>query len=120
MSIKLQAIMNEDLSYNELGKKAFLAEGLKVMKQLAKDLALPDGSFNIRTNKSGVACSGEVILHADNVYVSLEQRFGNSSEVLYRTCKGQKDYSGGHNNWASVSSFADGSLLAKVQRLISA
>lgn len=116
MSIKLQNIMSQDLSYNEDAKKKFLAEARKVLKDLAKKLNLSPGTFNISTNKGGIAVSGGVILHTDTFYLSLEQSTFGSKEVLIRSCNGQKDYSGGVNNHLSVSDFESGKIksMAKV------
>ena len=67
-----------------------------IFKKLANNLGLKPGQFSIRTNKAGPAVIGETTLHAENIYVQV----GSTAGILYRSCNGQKDYSGGHNNWA--------------------
>jgi hypothetical protein len=42
-------------------------------------------------------------LHGDHLYVQVSQSaMGYHSGVLFRTCKGRKDYVGGPNNFASL------------------
>lgn len=79
--------------YNEENKAKFKKLSLSFMRKLAKYLNLPKGSYSIRFNPGGIAVSGDAILHHDSFYVWLND-FGG----CWRTCKGQKDYTGGTNN----------------------
>ncbi len=88
-----------NLSYNEEPKFRFLALGRQLARKLAADLGLAPGTFDIRTNKAGIAVSGEVTLHAERLYVSLGQSFLGTS-FMFRCCNGRKDYSGAVNRWA--------------------
>ena len=53
--------------------------------------------------------SGETILHTDTLYVCVEPGtcMGPGFEILFRTCKGRKDYTGGGNNFARLSLLDD-------------
>ena len=82
-------------------------------------MALAPGSFEIRSNKAGVAVSGEVTLHHDRAYIQVGQ-FGLSSGhgILIRTCKGRKDYTGGPNHFVALTMLDDIPALAAVVRAI--
>ena len=44
---------------------------------------------------AGTAVSGEITLHGDHLYVQVSQSaLGSHSGILFRTCKGRKDYVG--------------------------
>lgn len=89
-------------------KRSFHSLGRKFLKDLANELDLAPGSYEIRSNRGGVAVSGEVTLHHDGLYVQLSDNMGAAPQLLYRTCKGRRDYSGGVNNWMSLSRLTDG------------
>jgi len=66
--------------------------------RIATALGLEPGSYDLRSNQAGIAVSGEITL-----YVQVSQSaMGYHSGVLFRTCKGRKDYVGGPNNFASL------------------
>ena len=48
---------------------------------------------------------GEVTLHSDHLYLMVHVMTGEL-RVMYRTCKGRKDYSGGMNHFIGVSDLA--------------
>ncbi len=81
---------------------------------LARHLGLPKGTYEVRSNMGGIAVSGEVTLHGENVYVQVSQLLlgGPRLEILYRTCNGRKDYSGGINHFAHISMMEDTAALA--------
>ncbi|MER8772788.1 hypothetical protein NKH63_29395 [Mesorhizobium sp. M0960] len=86
---------NRSCSYDEQHKRRFHATARSRLKKLAAELALPQGSFDLRSNKAGIAVSDEIILHHDRAYIQVGQ-FGLSSGhgILIRTCKGRMDYTG--------------------------
>ena len=92
------------LPYHSDNKEMFGKEGVSIMKSLAKYLKAK--SFDVSYNKSGIACSGEVyasMMFTDEigVYFTIQQdSFGGKKyNILYRTIKHLKDYSGGGNNY---------------------
>jgi hypothetical protein len=88
-------------------KDAMHLEGAKFLKSLAKTLGLSSGQYTVRSNKAGIAVSGEVTLHADHLYVQLSSSFSKPGlQLLYRSCLSQKDYSGGQNHFVQVSDLA--------------
>ncbi len=82
---------------------------------LARELGLPRGSTEIRSNKGGIAVSGEIILHHETLYLQVSQSsFGGG--ILYRSCKGRKDFCGGVNHFADVALLDDPPRLAALLR----
>jgi|688.fasta_scaffold269969_6 hypothetical protein len=101
-------ISSQNVGYNPEAKEQFLKMSKKLAAITAQELGLEKGSYDIRVNKAGVAVSGEVTLHSDNLYV----QFGQSSmpgngRFLCRSCKGRKDYTGGSNQWYKFEDLRD-------------
>jgi hypothetical protein len=106
---------NASVTYNEQAKAAFHRVALSRLRRLAVLIGLPKGTYEVRSNKGGIAVSGEITLHGEHIYLQVSQScMGPGSSILYRTCKGRKDYSGGHNNFAPLSMLDDLDGLASV------
>ena len=106
----------EILQYNEEGKTMFKRIGVKAMKELAVALELKE--YNVSFNPGGIAVSGDLLpigMWTENlgVYISMNKDFPNApwGQILYRTIKHMKDYTGGSNNWLKFE------LLAKPDEL---
>lgn len=83
-------------------KKAFHSKWKKNLKILAKKMNLNDADYEVRSQLGGPAVLGEVILHTTWFYVMVgEPLYGGNQNVMYRTCKSMKDYSGGRNQWCT-------------------
>lgn len=82
------------------GKLAFHRDGPAFLRALATAIGMPTGSYTVRTNKGGIAVSGEVTLHGETLYVWMEESCvgRRGITITYRTCRGLTDYSGGRNN----------------------
>lgn len=94
-------------SYTDAGhrqKTQMHSAGRAFLQRLARDLGLQTHERDIRSNRAGIAVSGEVTLHADRLYVQIsESCLGRGgATVLYRSCEGRRDYSGGTNHWRSM------------------
>ncbi|MGE3874357.1 MAG: hypothetical protein AB7F74_15505 [Parvibaculaceae bacterium] len=100
-------------SYDDAQKRRFHATARSRLKQLAAQLRLPPGTFEVRSNKGGIAVSGEITLHHDRAYVQVGQ-FGLSSGhgILIRTCESRSVYTGGANHFAALSLLDDIPALA--------
>jgi hypothetical protein len=99
----LIALAHRGVAYDERAKKLFHFDGRKALRALADALGLSDESYDIRSNRGGIAVSGEVTLHGENIYVQLSLGcMGAGREVMFRKVAGRKDYVGDRNNWASV------------------
>lgn len=85
--------------YNEQGKAQYKTLAMKLLRRVAKELALPKGTYDLRFNPGGIAVAGDATLHHEKFYLTV-----NETGVMYRTCKGRKDYTGGANCWA-INSF---------------
>jgi hypothetical protein len=73
-------------------KKQFHFAARRQLRHLALALRLPEGSYEISSNKGGNAVSGEVTLHGEAIYVQAGQC---GLGLLFRRCKGRKDYGSG-------------------------
>lgn len=106
-------------AYDEAQKRCFHSTARSRLKMLAAELHLSAGSFDIRSDKGGIAVSGEVTFHHDRVYIQVGQ-FGLSSGhgVLIRTCKGRRDYTGGPNHFVALAMLDDIPALAAAVRAI--
>ena len=94
----------DDHGFND--KKAFHRLATAYLKEFAGVLGLARGSYDVRSNKAGVACLGEVTLHGEGIYIQLSQS-SLGEQFMYRKCKGRKDYTGGVNQWMALSQLAD-------------
>jgi hypothetical protein len=89
-------------------KDAMHKHGAKFLKGFAQALGLTPDQFSVRSNKAGIAVSGEVTLHADHLYVQLCESFGSRGlQLLYRTCTSQKDFTGGQNRYVTMAELDD-------------
>jgi hypothetical protein len=77
--------------YNETHKAEYKKLGRRILKEIAKQMGLQKGEFDIRWNPGGIACSGDHTLHTDKVYVALHDNIG-SGWFYWRKCHGRKDY----------------------------
>ena len=82
-------------SYNETNKARFKREAMALLRRVVKNLNLTEGTYDLRYNPAGIACSGDATLHADNFYVTFN--LDVCDWVLVRTCNGRQDYRGGLN-----------------------
>ena len=112
---------NRSCSYDEQQKRRFHTTARSRLKKLAAELALPPGSFEIRSNRAGIAVTGQVTLHHTAAHIQVGQ-FGLSSGhgILIRTCKGRKDYTGGPNHFVALTMLDDIPALAAAVRAITA
>lgn len=93
-------------------KAKFHAEGKKFLKAFASEVGLA-GACDIRSSLGGPGVLGEVILHADGLYMQLFESMGPGVRVLYRSCKGRKDSSGGNNMYVAMKDLQDEDALAR-------
>jgi hypothetical protein len=89
-----QKVRNLNMSYNDVNKTYFHRVGKKVMKEIANLMGFNPSDYEIRSNKGGIAVSGEVILHHNKIYIQFSE-----NGILFRKCNGMTDYCGERNNW---------------------
>ena len=103
-------------AYDDAQKRAFHATARSRLRKLADELRLPSGSYDLRSNKGGIAVSGEITLHHEQIYVQVCQpALRSDTGILIRTCEGRRDYSGGRNHLASLRLLDD---LPELVRLV--
>lgn len=89
------------VAYDDHAKRLFHSRARSQLRRLATALGLAPGSYDLRSNPAGIAVSGEITLHGDRLYLQVSQSaIGNGNGILFRSCKGRKDYVGGPNNFA--------------------
>lgn len=104
---------NARCAYDPVQKRRFHAEAVKRLRLLAADLDLELGGFDLRTNRGGVAVSGEVTLHHEQVYVQVAQSVAGPHGLLIRSCRGLSDYDGGRNHQKPLSLLDDREALRR-------
>lgn len=101
-------VATAQLAYHGSNKEIFLRETQRLARHLARELALADGTFDVRVNRAGIACSGEVVLHAEHLYVCLgaEIDFGQGRVFMFRGCRSRRDFVGLGHQWAQWAELA--------------
>jgi hypothetical protein len=97
----LTAMMAQPISYDVNLKKEFLHAGYSALNGLAGLMGLDSSDFDLRINEGGIASSGDITLHGNELYVQISQR-SPSTNILFRTCKSRKDFVGDSNNYATI------------------
>lgn len=104
--------------YHHMAKEDFHRVARKLLNQLRAELSDMYGIGAIRSNKGGIAVSGEVTLHLERLYVQVSQpgftKPPYDTGVMFRECKGHKDYSGGRNNFASMEMLTNTQQLSRL------
>ncbi|MDE2239823.1 MAG: hypothetical protein KGJ73_07820, partial [Rhodospirillales bacterium] len=66
-------------------KQQFHVQAHRQLKRLAVILGLVPSTYDLRSNQGGIAVSGEITLHADNLSVQVSQpAMGFDSGILFR------------------------------------
>lgn len=100
--------LNEYSDTGARAKAAFHRDGMSFLRKVALALGIPATDYRLSTNKSGIAGSGEVTLHSDDIYIQLsESCLFAGVQVLYRSCKSRKDYTGNRNNFVQCEQLVD-------------
>jgi hypothetical protein len=101
------------VAYDADAKKAFHSEGRKALSRLAEALGFERSEFDIRSSPGGIAVSGEIILHSDELYVTVScGGFSQNGEIMYRRCNGRRDYSGMRNHHAGIRELTNAGVFA--------
>lgn len=113
-------IQNNNFEYDYLNKTEFHKLAKAELRKLVKNLGMTRGTYDIRSNLGGDAVAGEVILHTEKVYLQIITKgFGEKGlRVMYRTCKGRKDYTGGQNNYVSLEEFLTSEFRYKLSNML--
>jgi hypothetical protein len=105
------------VSYDAERKRRFHSQARARLLELAASLGLEGGAYDLRSNRGGIAVSGEVTLHSDRLYVQVSQSaLGTDSGILFRSCEGRRDYTGGRNHFASLDRLHQPEELARLIR----
>jgi hypothetical protein len=88
-------------------KALFHRLGKALLHCIAEDLGYAPATFAVRNNFASIAVSGEITLHTDDLYVQFSNRSIGGLDMLYRTCQGRTDYTGGWNHFLPFSTLED-------------
>src|SRR4051794_9653684 len=92
------------VAYDADAKRHFHRHVRAQLLKLAEALGLEPHEYDLRSNEGGIAVSGEITMHADRLYVQASQPATLADTgILFRSCEGRRDYTGGHNNFASLA-----------------
>jgi hypothetical protein len=100
-------------AYDPEVKQRFHTAARARLRRLATTLGFRPKSFDLLSNLGGIAVSGEITLHHDDVYIQVCQPAGGAdSGILIRTCQGRRDYTGGGTPLAPLRLLDDTPTLA--------
>ena len=102
--MNLSYLLSQPIGYNGHAKAMFHRRARSALKSVVNYLGLSPDQYALRSNRGGVAVSGEVVLHADSFYIQVSQStMGRGADVLYRRCQGRRDFHGMANNYCSAA-----------------
>ncbi len=101
-------------------KDLFHQKACYFLKQLIGDLNM--SVFEVRSNKAGPGVRGDITLHTPSFHVTfVASRYGLTNEVvMFRSCKGMRDFSGGTNQWTTIKKAGGADFQARLKALWSA
>lgn len=104
----LVALARRGIGYDPEAKRAFHREARSALRIAARHLGLDHDQYDLRSNMAGIAVSGEITLHADEIYIQISiPGFTPGREVMFRLCKGRRDYRGEMNNFCDIAVLVD-------------
>ena len=99
-------------TYDEDRKKRYHNLGRRYLRELAKDLNLDKGNYDIRVCAGGIAVPGEVTLHSDDLYVQIHFSYtGDGLSLMIRGVRHRKDYTGFVNQFVRLTSGCEDEVL---------
>jgi len=109
---RLARAVSANLSYNLEAKVEFHAAAKAVLREVALALGYPTADGLIRANLAGIACSGEVYLHTEGLYIQLDRGLTfdtqDGKKFMFRSVVSKADYTGGRNRWMTYSNLVNG------------
>lgn len=108
----------QTFSYVDLDVKQGMHRAARaVLMEFVEHLGIDKSDFEIRSNYAGIACSGEITLHAVDFYMQINLGMRNM-EILIRSCEGLSDFTGGTNHFKSIKDLLDPHLVIEVIRQV--
>ena len=103
----LVALARRGIGYDPEAKRAFHREVRTALRIAARYLGIEPDQFDLRGNFAGPAVSGEITLHADDIYIQVSiPCIRSGREVMFRRCKGRQDYLGDRNHFCDIAVLA--------------
>jgi hypothetical protein len=111
------ALARRGVSYDPEAKRAFHLDTKRALRAFAQFLGLESQEYDLRSNQAGPAISGEITLHADQLYIQVSiGLMGPGREIMFRRCNSRADYCGHRNGFADIAALADHPKLANIIR----
>jgi hypothetical protein len=105
------------VAHDAVAKRAFHTAAQLQLRRLAHALGLTRSKYDLRLHAGGV--SGEVTLHSDRLYVQVSRPAGRANAgILFRTCRGRKDFAEDENHYASLDLLNKPEQLARLIRQV--
>jgi hypothetical protein len=105
------------VAHDAVAKRAFHTAAQRQLRRVAHALGLARSQYNLRLTT--VSISGEVTLHSDRLYVQVSQPAGRANAgILFRTCRGRKDFAEGEYHYASLDLLNKPEQLARLIRQV--
>lgn len=116
----VQWVQHRSFCYAEpADKNRFHLESKRVLRILAKQLGINAGDYELRSNKGGVAVSGEIILHSSSLYVQIHGAWScRGIQILFRRCSGRDDMAGKVNHFAPIHALLDMKTLVERMNVV--
>ena len=113
----LLSLAYRGVAHDEAAKALFHSDGRRAMKRLASALGLRPSEYDLRSNKSHPASSGEITLHSERLYVQLSLgALGPDNEVMFRKVASRRDHLGERNHYAPLRDLLDPDRFAQTIR----
>jgi hypothetical protein len=91
------------VAHDAAARRAFHTAVQRQLRQVAHALGLTRSQYKLRLTDGGSALSGAITLHSDSLYIQASQPSGRiNAGILFRTCHGRDDPTGGENHYASL------------------
>lgn len=100
----LVALARRGVAYDPEAKRTFHREARAALRVAARHIGLEPDDYDIRNNMAGHAVSGEIMLHADQIYVQVSiSTTGQGREVMFRRCRDRRDFLGTSNHFCDIA-----------------
>jgi hypothetical protein len=107
------------VAHDAAAKRAFHTAAQRQLRQVARALGLTRSHYKLRLTAGSSDLSGEIALHSDRLYVQASQPAGRiNAGILFRTCHGRDDLTGGENHYASLDLLNQPEQLARLIRQV--
>jgi len=102
-----KSFLSSDFASSSGAVNVLHRDASRFLRRIASDLHLSDADVTLRLHKDSAKVAGSISLHSDSLCVlvaNAKHRPGIS--IVYRSCRGRDDHSGGSDNFVSLAQIA--------------